>query len=459
MVRATRPLPELLPEVCKGCGRCIEVCARGCIAAGTAIDPRSGHTPIQLDLTECNGCALCVSACPEPFGLRIPGLGDDVDATTSGGTDSVPCPEPVPDRLVPLPPTEPVIMKGNHAAAVGALLAGCRTVYGYPITPSTEGAELMAKLLPELDGVFVQAVSEVATINHLYGAGGAGERAMTFTSSPGFSLMLEGISYLIGAQVPAVIVNVMRGGPGLGNIGPTQSDVALMCRAPGHGDTHAVVLAPSTPQEMLDLTMDAFRIAFEYRNPVIVAPDGYLGQMTGRVRLPDHLIQPGLPAWAVTGDREHRRNLICSIALSERELEDHNLVLQKKYERIVASEARAELTHTEDASILLVAATTVARMARGAVRTLRQNGVAAGLLRPITLWPFPTHDLAESLRSADRILVVEASAGQLRNEVQLALAELGATDVPVDSLWHTGGILPSTEEIVGRVMDRKEVWT
>jgi pyruvate/2-oxoacid:ferredoxin oxidoreductase alpha subunit len=317
----------------------------------------------------------------------------------------------------------------------------------------------MAALLPRLDGVFVQAVSEVATINHLYGAGGAGVRSMTFTSSPGFSLMLEGISYLIGAEVPAVIVNVMRGGPGLGNIGPTQSDVSLMCRGLGHGDTHSVVLAPSTPQEMLDLTYDAFRIAFEYRNPVIVAPDGYLGQMTGRVRLPQHLVQPGLPSWAVTGDAEHRKNLICSIALSERELEDHNFHLQAKYQRMIEREARAELVATDDASIVLIAATTVARMARGAVKALRAEGIRAGLFRPITLWPFPTNALSEALGSASRVLVVEASCGQLRDEVRLALADLGITDVEVESLWHTGGVLPSTQEIISRVSTTMGVWT
>ena len=178
---------------------------------------------------------------------------------------------------------EPLVVKGNYAAAIGALLAGCRHFFGYPITPSTEGAELMATLLPKLQGVFLQAVSEVATVNHMYGTGSAGLRSMTFTSSPGFSLMLEGISYMIGAEVPGVFVNIMRGGPGLGNIAPEQADIKLACRGLGHGNTHALVFAPSTPQEMLDMTMRAFDLAFKYRNPVIVLGDGYLGQMTGRV--------------------------------------------------------------------------------------------------------------------------------------------------------------------------------
>ena len=216
-----------------------------------------------------------------------------------------------------MPEREPLVVKGTYAAAVGALLAGCRHVFGYPITPSTEGAELMAKVLPELDGIFVQAVSEVATVNMMYGAGGAGKRCMTFTSSPGFSLMLEGISYMIGAEVPAVFVNIMRGGPGLGNIGPEQADIKLVCRGLGHGNTHAIVLAPATPQEMLDLAMLSFELAFKYRNPVVIVGDGYLGQMTGKVRLPRQMVEPGIPEWAVFGDRSHRGNLICSIDLSE----------------------------------------------------------------------------------------------------------------------------------------------
>ena len=212
---------------------------------------------------------------------------------------------------------------------------------------------------------------------------------MTFTSSPGFSLMLEGISYMIGAEVPGVFVNVMRGGPGLGNIAPEQSDIKLACRGLGHGNTHAVVLAPSTPQEMLDLTILAFDIAFRYRNPVVILSDGYLGQMTGKVRLPDTVVKPGLPAWAVWGDRAHRGNLNCSIYLSEPDLEAHNVHLNAKYAAMTAAEQRADLFRTDDAEVLLVACNTPARMAKGAVRELRAHGVKAGLFRPVTLWPFP----------------------------------------------------------------------
>ena len=285
-----------------------------------------------------------------------------------------PRPATIPPEAIPLPPVSPLVLKGNYASAIGALLAGCRHVFGYPITPSTEGAELMAKLLPKLDGVFLQAVSEVATVNMMYGCGGAGLPCMTFTSSPGFSLMLEGISYMIGAEVPGVFVNVMRGGPGLGNIAPEQADVKLVCRGLGHGNTHAIVLAPSTPQEMLDLTRLAFELTFRYRNPVVVVADGYLGQMTGKVVLPSTMVRPGLPDWAVFGDGAHRGNLISSIYLDEKDLEAHNAHLNEKY-RAMEVEQRADLYACGDASTLVVAFGTPARMAKGAVEALRGEGL------------------------------------------------------------------------------------
>jgi len=274
-----RPKPVLLPELCKGCGRCIEACPKHCIELGEEINQTSGLVPVVIDYDVCNGCGLCISACPEPYGLTTDGYELEDPAKLFGNAaHHGRTPAAIPGRKLPLPKTEPLVLKGNYAAAVGALLAGCRHVFGYPITPSTEGAELMASFLPQLEGIFLQAVSEVATVNHMYGCGGAGLPCMTFTSSPGLSLMLEGISYMIGAEVPAVFVNVMRGGPGLGNIGPSQADIKLLCRGLGHGNTHGIVLSPSTPQEMLDLTIEAFRLAFEYRNPVFVAPDGYLGR-------------------------------------------------------------------------------------------------------------------------------------------------------------------------------------
>ncbi len=453
MARAeTRPRPSLHPEFCKGCGRCVEACVQHCITPGTTIDPLTGLMPVVLDLGECSRCGLCVDACPEPYGLLHETEPSPEMPVPEGARPAPPPVADVPPVRLPLPEGRPLVLKGAHASAVGALLAGCRHFFGYPITPSTEGAELMARLLPQLGGHFVQAVSEVAAVNMMYGCGGAGLPTMTFTSSPGFSLMLEGVSYLIGAEVPGVIVNVMRGGPGLGNIGPEQSDIKLLCRGLGHGGTHAVVLAPANPQEMLDFTTLAFELAFKYRNPVIVAADGYLGQMTGKVTLPQAGVRPGLPGWAVSGDREHRRNLINSIHLSEADLEAHNRHLQAKYLRISKAEQRADLYRCADAEVLLVACNTPARMAKGAVRALRDEGIAAGLFRPQTLWPFPIRALLPLLEHVRRVVVVEASEGQLEDELRLALSHAGAGQgLDLRHVRRMGGVLPSQREIVDGV--------
>jgi 2-oxoglutarate ferredoxin oxidoreductase subunit alpha/2-oxoisovalerate ferredoxin oxidoreductase alpha subunit len=276
---------------------------------------------------------------------------------------------------------------------------------------------------------------------------------MTFTSSPGFSLMLEGLSYMIGAEVPGEVVDVMRGGPGLGNIAPEQADIKLACRGLGHGNTHAIVLTPATPQEMLDLTRLAFDLAFKYRNPVIVLADGYLGQMTGKVSLPLTLVEPGLPDWAVWGDRAHRRNLISSIYLAETDLEAHNLRLSEKYRCIAEAEQRADLFLCEDAEVLLLACNTPSRMAKGAVRALRERGIRAGLFRPLTLWPFPIGALEPLLTRVHRIVVVEASEGQLEDELRLALSHAGVSgSLPISHVRRCGGVLPAQDEIVEAVL-------
>jgi pyruvate/2-oxoacid:ferredoxin oxidoreductase alpha subunit/NAD-dependent dihydropyrimidine dehydrogenase PreA subunit len=439
-----RVRPVLAPEFCKGCGRCIDACAHHCITAGREVSPLSGLVPVVLDLDTCTACGLCFDACPEPYGLRREG---DVPSHRLA-----PAPAAVPDRRAPLPDSGPLVVKGMYASALGAILAGCRHFFGYPITPSTEGSELMANVLPRLDGAFVQAVSEVAAINMMYGAAAAGVRSMTFTSSPGFSLMLEGLSYMIGARLPGVVVNVMRGGPGLGNIGPGQSDIKLACRGLGHGDTHAIVLAPATPQEMLDLTALAFDLAFAYRNPVIVLADGYLGQMTGKVTLPRELVTPGVPAWCTAGDAAHRSGVITSIFLQEAELEAVNRDLLGVYARIGRAEQRAELFACEDADVLVVACNTPSRMAKGAVSALREAGVKAGLFRPITLWPFPIASLTPLLAHVRQIVVVEASDRQLEDELRLALSYAGAKTPRIGRVNRYGGVLPSHDEIVDGVV-------
>jgi len=453
-----RPKPFLVSDYCKGCGRCVSVCVKGCIAFADEINPTTGVVPIVLDLEKCTGCGLCIDACPEPYGLRALEAGEEFERQDpvklfGDKLREVTKPVDIPAEKVALPKTGPLVIKGNYASAIGAILAGCRHVFGYPITPSTEGAELMAKLQPKLGGVFLQAVSEVATVNHMYGTGGAGLPTMTFTSSPGFSLMLEGVSYMIGAEVPGVFVNIMRGGPGLGNIAPEQADVKLACHGLGHGHTHAITLMPSTPQEMLDLTILAFELTFKYRSPVLVMADGYLGQMTGKVQLPDHMIKPGIPSWAVYGDRDHRGNLISSIQLQESDLEVFNRYLQTKYESMKV-EARSETFLTDDSEILLVACNTPARAAKGAVQNLRDHGIKAGLFRPITIWPFPVDQLKALLPKTKRLVVVEANAGgQIENELRLALSLAGVEKLPpITSVRRFGGLLPQQTEVVDHVM-------
>jgi 2-oxoisovalerate ferredoxin oxidoreductase alpha subunit len=454
---AERPKPFLFPEYCKGCGRCISVCQKHSIHFSEHIHPKTGVVPIEIDLDTCNACGLCMDACPEPYGL----MGRPADATQweledparlfGHRTANAIEPDDIPDERVPLPVCAPLVVKGNYASAIGALLAGCRHFFGYPITPSTEGAELMAALLPRLQGVFLQAVSEVATVNHMYGAASAGRRSMTFTSSPGFSLMLEGISYMIGAELPGVFVDIMRGGPGLGNIAPEQTDIKLACRGLGHGNTHALVFAPSTPQEMLDMTMRAFDLSFQYRNPVIILGDGYLGQMTGRVVLPREMVKPGIPRWAVWGDEMHRRNLTSSILLDESDLEAHNVHLNAKYDAMRA-EATADCYMCDDAETVLVACNTPARMAKGAVQELRHIGMKAGLFRPQTLWPFPIDALLPLLARAQRLVMVEASPGQLEDELRLALSHAGVAPPRIDAVRRMGGHLPQQHEIVAGVL-------
>jgi len=341
------------------------------------------------------------------------------------------------------------LCKGNVAVVKGAILAGCRAYYGYPITPASEIAEAAALYLPQVGGTFVQAESEVASINMVYGAAAAGVRVMTASSGPGLSLMQEGISYLAGAELPCVIVDVVRGGPGLGNIAPEQSDCFAMVKGGGHGDYRNLVLAPASVQEMADLTLLAFELADKYRNPAIVLADGFTGQMIEPVDFAEHETSLPEKPWAVKGTPETRNNLISSIYLETNELEAHQREMEAKYIRAQNAEARFELYQAEDAEILLVGFGIVSRVLRSTVDQARRQGLKVGLFRPISLWPYPSVALAKSAKKAEKVLVVELSNGQMLEDVRLALN--GA--VPVEFYGRVGGNVPSVEEIYEHVTE------
>lgn len=342
----------------------------------------------------------------------------------------------------------PVLMKGNEAAVYGALLAGCRSFYGYPITPASEIAETAARLFPLCGGTFLQAESEVAAINMLYGAACAGERTMAASSGPGISLMMEGVSYAAGAELPVVVVDIMRGGPGLGNIGGEQGDWFQIVKGGGHGSYRNIVLLPASVQEMADFTALAFELADRYRNPAFVLADGYVGQMMEPVSFPLVPASPAPRPWAVEGTAATRPNVITSIYLDHDRLEAHERQLWRKYEEIRRREARVEEVRTEDADVVLVGYGIVSRVLRRAVALLRAEGVRAGLVRPMTGWPFPTAKLRELSWRVGRILVVELSTGQMIEDVKLAVEGR----CRVELYGRLGGNVPSAEEIVRCVL-------
>ncbi|WP_374685885.1 3-methyl-2-oxobutanoate dehydrogenase subunit VorB [Promineifilum sp.] len=339
------------------------------------------------------------------------------------------------------------LLKGNIAFAEAAIRAGCEVYFGYPITPQTELLEHMAKRMVELDRVFLQAESEVAAVNMVYGAAAAGAKVMTSSSSPGISLMQEGFSYMAGSNVPAVVIDVMRGGPGLGNIQPSQADYNQVTKSAGHGDFHPIVLAPSTVQEAIDLTVLAFDLAEKYRTLAFVIADGAIGQMMEPAELPEMRPLPEKrPAWAVTGAKGRPHNVISSLYMGAEELEALNLTLQDKLRQIEKAEVRYEATHVDDAEVVIVAFGTAARVAHTSVQHLRAAGLPVGLFRPITLWPFPEQELARLARripSVRTFLVVEMNAGQMVHDVREAVG----SHVPVRFKGRMGGIIPLPEEI------------
>ena len=348
---------------------------------------------------------------------------------------------------------EVVLMKGNEAIARAAIRCGVDGYFGYPITPQSEVIETLAELKPwETTGMaVVQAESELASIYMVYGAAGAGKRAMTSSSSPGVALMQEGITYLAGAELPALIVNVQRGGPGLGTIQPSQGDYFQATRGGGNGDYNVIVLAPASVQEMADFVDLAFELAFKYRNPAMIPSDGVIGQMMEKVVLPpfkprrtDEEVIAQCP-WASTGKtKDRQRNVITSLELKPEIMEQRNLHLQEKYAKIRENEVRYEMQQCDDAEYVIVAFGSAARIAEKSVELARQEGIKVGLFRPITLWPFPTKEIAALAKGKKGVLVAEINAGQMVQDVRLAIN--GA--VPVEQFGRLGGIVPDPEEIV-----------
>lgn len=341
-----------------------------------------------------------------------------------------------------------VLMKGNEAIAEAAIRAGCDAYFGYPITPQTEVLEYMSRRMPELDRAFVQAESELGAINMVYGAACTGARVMTTTSSPGYSLMQEGVSYIAMSFVPCVIVNIMRGGPGLGNIQPAQGDYFQMTKGGGHGDYNLIVLAPSTVQETVDLVIEAFDLADKYCQPVTVIADGMIGQIMEPVEFPElkepeRLERP----WALTGAKGRKKNIITSLFLGAQNLERASLKLQGIVEKITENEVRYAEYMMDGAEIVVVSYGTAGRIAQTAVKQARAEGIPVGLFRPITMFPFPYDRLGEIADTAKQFLVVELSAGQMLEDVRLATRDR----TPISFFGKLGGVVPLPEDILEEI--------
>ena len=349
--------------------------------------------------------------------------------------------------------SEKVLMKGNEAIAEAAIRAGCRHYFGYPITPQTELAAYMSKRMPKIGGVFLQAESEIAAINMVYGVAGTGKRVMTSSSSPGVSLKQEGISYIAGSDLPALIVNVQRGGPGLGGIQPSQSDYFQATKGGGHGDYHLIVLTPASVQEMADLTGLAFDLADQYRMPAMLLADGTTGQMMEPVSLPEEAPVLIDKPWAVTGTGMARKhNIINSLYLQPDELEKMNFARFERYAEVEKNEVRFESFLTEDADIVIVAFGIAARVSKNAVVAARKEGVKAGLIRPITVWPFPKQALADLANTAKGFLSVELSMGQMIEDVRLSIHDKR----PVRLVNRAGGMIPSPDEVLAAIRKMQE---
>lgn len=342
-----------------------------------------------------------------------------------------------------------VLMKGNEAIGAAAIAAGCKYFFGYPITPQSELPEYMSRELPKIGGVFLQAESEIAAINMVYGAAGAGVRVMTSSSSPGIALKQEGISYIAGAELPCVIVNIMRGGPGLGSIQPSQTDYFQSTRGGGNGDYRMVVFAPSDVQELVDLMMEGFDIADQYRNPVMVAGDGMIGQMMEPVEFKTPVKRElKEKEWATTGTGGKRKpNIINSLYIDPETLEQHNIKLQAKFKEMEENEVRVESYNLEDAEVVIAAYGTTARIAKTAISKMEKEGMKVGLIRPITIWPYPYDEFKKINPDCKGILTVEMNTGQMTDDVKIAVEG----KFPVSFYGRTGGMIPEPDAIIEEV--------
>ena len=437
---------------CKGCNLCVVACPTKTLALTAGEVNHKGYAYCYMAQPEtCIGCSSCAIVCPDGC------ITVYKDGPKRPQAESEPVASGLPEYPMEVPAEEErevLLMKGNEAIAHAAIRCGCDGYFGYPITPQSEVLETLAELKPwETTGMVVlQAESEVASINMLYGGGGTGKRVMTSSSSVGIALMQEGISYMAGAEVPGVIVNVQRGGPGLGTIQPSQSDYNQATRGGGNGDYNLIVLAPNSVQEMADFVDLAFELAFKYRNPTMILSDGVIGQMMEKVVLPPYKrrrteeeIAVECP-WASNGHGLKQRgvNVVTSLELQPQEMEKKNLHLQAKYKEMAEQEVRFEEYNCEGADYLIVAFGSAARISQKAIAIGREKGMRIGLLRPITLWPFPSEEIHRLAKGKKGVLTVEINAGQMVFDVRAAVAG----EAPVGHYGRLGGIVPSPDEII-----------
>ena len=437
---------------CKGCNLCVVACPTKTLALTAGEVNHKGYAYCYMAQPEtCIGCSSCAIVCPDGC------ITVYKDGPKRPQAESEPVASGLPEYPMEVPAEEErevLLMKGNEAIAHAAIRCGCDGYFGYPITPQSEVLETLAELKPwETTGMVVlQAESEVASINILYGGGGTGKRVMTSSSSVGIALMQEGISYMAGAEVPGVIVNVQRGGPGLGTIQPSQSDYNQATRGGGNGDYNLIVLAPNSVQEMADFVDLAFELAFKYRNPTMILSDGVIGQMMEKVVLPPYKrrrteeeIAAECP-WASNGHGLKQRgvNVVTSLELQPQEMEKKNLHLQAKYKEMAQQEVRFEEYNCEGADYLIVAFGSAARISQKAIAIGREKGMRIGLLRPITLWPFPSEEIHRLAKGKKGVLTVEINAGQMVFDVRAAVAG----EAPVGHYGRLGGIVPSPDEII-----------